>query len=98
MAFAFHQYLMTRRSLRAEKAPGFPYGFRDTVGLQVTDPRLVARAYRDARGVTVIYYGTDAVTATLTVNKEELGFAGLGVESFRVSLGKHEAGYKIMLA
>ncbi len=97
MAFTLRQYVKIRRALREEKAPGYPYGFRDTIGLQVGDPRLIARAYRDARGITVVYYSNDAVSGVVRVDKAVLGFPGRGAESFRVSLKKNEAGYKILL-
>jgi hypothetical protein len=97
MVSALRQFVKIRQSLREEKAPGYPYGFRDTIGLQVGDPRVVARAYRDARGITVVYYGKEAVSGAVQVDKVALGFQGSGMESFRVSLKKNEAGYKIFL-
>jgi hypothetical protein len=98
MVSALRQFVKIRRALREESAPGYPYGFRDIVGLRVDDPRLVARAYRDARGITVVYYGKEAVATTVEVDKAALGFPEKGVERFRVTLKKNEAAYKILLA
>jgi hypothetical protein len=98
MLSALRQFVKMRRALRQEKAPGFPNGFRDDVGLRVEDPRLVARAYRDTRGITVVYYGKEALGTTVQVDKGALDFPGKGPESFRVSVGKNGAGYKILLA
>jgi hypothetical protein len=98
MVSALRQFVKMRRALREEKAPGFPNGFRDEVGLRVGDPGLVARAYRDARGITVVYYGKETIETTVQVDKGALGFPGKGPESFRVSVKKNVAGYKILLA
>ena len=92
-----HQFVGIRRALREEKAPGYPYEFRDVLGLRVGDPRLVVRAYQDPRGITLVYYGKDAVATSVQVNKAALGFPGKRTEDIRVSLKKDEAGYEVLL-
>ncbi len=104
-------YYLTERvcqELRRQNAPGFPQGFRDNVGLTVSNDDLVARIYADnpfgpaqgRRGATVIYYAKkDVRNAKLTVDLAAPGFARRGKASkrtFRVSLTKNEAAYKII--
>ena len=82
--------------MRDIKAPGFPYGFRDTLGLTTGTTNLVARTYRDDKGITVLYYAKQDVDTTVTVNKKDLGFLDEGEESFPVSLKKDNAGYQVL--
>lgn len=96
LASLIRQFVKVRRRLREDKAPGFPYGFKDTVGLQVGNPSLVARVYRDNRGITVLYYAQEDVETTITVDKEALGFPGTGDETIHISLEKNQANYKIL--
>jgi len=90
------QFIQIRRELRDIQAPGFPYGFRDVVGITTGTPDLVARVYRDIRGITVLYYAKEDVDTTVTVDWEALGFPGKSEESFQVSLKKDEAGYRVL--
>jgi hypothetical protein len=97
LLYAWRQYLRIRQSLRKDKAPGFPYGFKDTVGLDIQNENLVARAYRDDQGIPVVYYGADTVETGVTVDMSSLGFKDKGKQSFAISLLKNEAGYKMIL-
>jgi hypothetical protein len=90
------RYVNMRRELRKMKAPGFPNGFRDTVGLKVGDSNLVAKAYRNSKGITVIYYAKEDVETEVAVNKAILGFPEAKEEVFQVNLKKDEAEYKII--
>lgn len=91
------RYVALRRRLEAERAPGYPYGFRDNVGVQSKDPTLVARAFRDPQqGITVVYYATAAVDAEVEVDGALLGFPGLGKQRKRVRLAKDEADFWIL--
>jgi len=90
------QYVQLRRELRDERACGYPQGFRDTDGLRVSSPDIVARTYRDAKGITVVYYARKRTTGIITVDPSALGFAGAPRHSIRVNLRKHQAGYKII--
>ncbi len=49
-------YVAMRRDLRNRNAPGFPHGYRDNVGLTVSDDGLVAKVYTDGKAATVIWY------------------------------------------
>jgi hypothetical protein len=92
---AISQYLRIRKELRDKKIPGYPQGFKDTVGLTVGNPNLVARVYRDKKDITVIYYAKKDVDTTIAVNKKALGFPEKN-EVFQVNLKKNEASYKIL--
>ena len=89
----FQEYLRVRAELRAARAPGFPYGFRDTLGLTVPPPDLKARSYRDKRGITVVYYAPQAVNAAFEVQPAALGHAGRSSETVWVTLAAGQAGW-----
>ena len=83
------RYVAMRKRLEQESAPGYPNGFRDTVGLKWEDPALEARAFRGpAAGITVVYYATAPVDTELEVDGAALGFPGLGTKRRRVKLDK----------
>ena len=94
---AQRQFAKLRRELRNADAPGFPYGFKDNVGLQTSDPNLVARSYRSDDGISVLYFAKEPLEGNVTVNTSELGFAGKDIKNFTVKLEKNQAGYKIIL-
>ena len=89
----FQQYRRVRAELRSAAAPGFPYGFRDTLGLEVDSPEVSARSYRDERGITVIYYARDDVCARVEVIPELLGHPGNPPEMIDVSLKAGQAAW-----
>ncbi len=91
---ALRQYFALRRELRNSAAPGYPQGFKDQVGLAAGSPQLVARAFREARGITVLYYAREALKTTIAVDKSALGFAGR--ETIPVKLEAGQAGYRIL--
>jgi hypothetical protein len=82
----FAEYRRVRNELRAAGAPGFPHGFRDTLGLVVRSRDLVARSYSDERGATVVFYALRPVRTKVRVVPEILGLAGRKPETFDVSL------------
>jgi len=92
---AIRQYVRIRRELREQNAPGYPQGFKDTVGLTVGSDDLVARVYGGDAGATVVYYARNDVRTTVGVDRKALGLPG-GKRRFRVTLKKHEAGYRII--
>lgn len=94
---AARQYVRIRRELREKKAPGFPRGFKDVIGLSVSTTSLIARVYRDDVGITVLYYAEEMMKdALITVKPEELGFGGRREKSITIDLEKDEAGYRII--
>ena len=94
---AISQYIKIRKELRDQAAPGYPQGFKDTVGLSVDDDNLVARVYAGQDGLTVVYYASQDVDTTIEV---EMGLLGLPsrTESVSVRLKKDQADYRIIQA
>ena len=92
---AIARYIRLRKDLRDKSAPGYPQGFRDTVGLSVGDPNLVARVYVGEGGLTVVYYATEDVSTVIEIDTGILGLRA-GTECLSVSLKKNEAGYGIV--
>lgn len=86
---ALRRYVAVRRRLEQERAPGYPYGFRDTVGLKWGSPLLEARAFQDPRaGLTVVYYASGPVDDQIEVDGAALGSPNIGVQRRRVKLDK----------
>ena len=80
------RYCEIRQRLRQVTAPGYPQGFRHTVGLTVSDPALVATAFVDEGGITVVYYGETDVYGEINLDAGQLGHAGLGRQTRPVEL------------
>lgn len=94
---AFRRYISLRRRLDEEHAPGYPQGFRDTVGVTSGNPALVARSFRDPKGgITIVYYANEAVNSEVEVNGAELGFPQLGVKKRQVKLSKNDADFWVL--
>jgi len=88
----FHDYRRVRAELRAAKAPGFPHGYRHTLGLDVGSPNLHARSYTDANGITIVYYANKTVNTAITVRPAELGHEG-DEQTIRLRMKAGEAGW-----
>lgn len=93
-AEALRQYFRLRKELRQTGAPGFPYGFRDRVGLSVSTDDLVARSYVGDSGITVVYCARVPVKATIALDPSKLGMPGSSPQTIEVDLKKGEAGFQ----
>jgi hypothetical protein len=92
-------YVAVRQKLEREHAPGYPEGFRDTVGLRWKDPNLQACAFRDPIvGITVIYYATGPVDTDIEIDGAALDLPGLGTERRHVRLDKDQLDFWILHA
>lgn len=80
------RYREIRQRLRAANAPGYPQGFRHTVGLTISDPGLVATAFVGEGGITVVYYSETDVCAEIQLDAKQLGQAGPGRQTRSVEL------------
>ena len=92
------QYVKMRQELRAANAPGFPQGFKDTVGLAVTDEDLIAKIYTDSRGFSVLWYAKKAIRMlTVDIDLAALGLAKRGKKTTRryemIEIEKGQMGY-----
>jgi hypothetical protein len=92
------EYIRFRTEIRDAKAPGFPVGFKDTLGLQVSDSKLFARVFTDGKKVTVTYTSgkSEINNATVKVDFKKLGFENGGVKDFQVTLGRNKCGYTVL--
>jgi len=76
---AIRSYVGMRQMLRRNKAAGFPYGFRDNIGVTVSDENVVAKIYTDGKAATLLWYLRKPVKeATITVDFAALGLADKG--------------------
>jgi hypothetical protein len=91
----YAQYLKIRTELRHNKAPGFPYGFRDIMGITVDNKNLVAKVFKGDDGLTLVYYAKEDLEGTIKINGKYFGF-NKKIEPVKVSLKRDEAGYKII--
>ncbi len=91
------RYVATRERLDKERAPGYPYGFRDTVGVNATHPSIEVRSFADPKGgVTAVYYAKEAAEGDITVDGAALGFPSLGKQKRRVKLDKGQVDFWIL--
>jgi hypothetical protein len=87
--------ISARKQLRTNGF-GFPCGFKDTVGLMVGSADLVARAYRSDEGISVLYFAKQALTSSINVSSEALGFEGGRDFELPITLAKDEIGYELI--
>ncbi len=92
------RYAAVRSELEAAGAPGYPEGFRDTIGLKTSTKDLVAKAFSSENGVTVIYYATSALSGEIAVDGPAIGEPRLGMQAFQVQLKKDELGFRVLSA
>jgi len=91
------EYIRFREEIRKADPPGFPYGFRDNVGVQVDHPSLIAKAFTDGRRVTVTYFADcKDVESTIKVDMHKLGFDNSDVKEISVNLKKNTAGFAVL--
>lgn len=92
------QFVRLRRSLRAASAPGYPQGFRDTLGVIADKPDLDVRSFTNREGITIVYYNwaKEPVEGVITIDGKQLGRVRIGVQKHPVKLKGREAGYLIL--
>lgn len=75
---------------------GYPHGYRDTLGMEVSSASIFARVYVQGDNVTVVYMTTSSVeNAAIEVDLEELGFEGKGTHTFSIEdMGGYEGGFQ----
>lgn len=93
------RYVQIRDRLDAAQAPGYPQGFRDAIGVATSSPVVIAKAFTDDRGITVIYYATAPVgRAEIQVDAAALGHQAIGKRTYSASLQKDQLGFEILRA
>lgn len=90
------RYLILREQLAG--TPGYPDGFRDDVGLMVSDPNIVAKVFRAPdRGVTVVYYAKEVAQGAIVIDAGLLDNDWIGPpRREEVRLEKDEAGFFVI--
>lgn len=95
---AVSEYLWLKSEMRRIDAPGYPYNYRDTVGLRVNNDRLWARCFTEGDEITITFWAQKKVdAATITVDPAALGLPG-NVRSFDVELPSGKTGYIVLNA
>jgi hypothetical protein len=75
---ALRDFVAVRRRLRESKAPGYPFGFHDTIGLETRPQQGVqAKAYVSPEGVTVAYFTPEAFQGEVFIDGARLGYRGM---------------------
>ncbi|MBO4540990.1 MAG: hypothetical protein J5736_03350, partial [Bacilli bacterium] len=83
------EFVGFEKRIRQEGHTGYPFGFRDNVGLSLSSPKMDARVYVEGEDVTIVYLTDEAVEeASISIDLERLGFSGKGTREFRVSKEK----------
>lgn len=89
------QAMDIRSELRAIHAPGFPFGFRDKIGLETSDSNCVGYVFRDESGVTILCYAKDAVNGVLRYDGQSDDRPGLQ-KDIPIVLKKHGIAYYVL--
>lgn len=90
---AVSEYVWMKSEMRRIQAPGYPYNYRDTVGLTVSTDNLLARCFTEGSKVTINFWAQKkADSASVTLNPAVLGLSGSS-KTFPVSLERGKTGY-----
>lgn len=93
------RYIEVRNRLESASAPGYPWGFRDDVGLHWSGTGFFANSFTDPKaGITVVYYATAPVQTTLELDGASLGHPELGTQRKQISLAKDGVDFWIVKA
>lgn len=89
------EYIWFKNEMRRLQAPGYPYNYRDTVGLTWNDEKLAAKVFTEANRLTVTLWNAgDGEEMELTVSPAALGLPGEDV-TFQFRLQPNRTGYII---
>ncbi|MBP5216835.1 MAG: hypothetical protein J6038_03265 [Bacilli bacterium] len=80
------EFARFKKEIRQVEHSGYPFGFRDNLGLSVSDHWLDARVYVEGDYVTIVTLANASVKdAKIEVDLERLGFQGKGNREFDVT-------------
>lgn len=91
----FKPAVQLRQSLRKARAPGFPFGFRDDVGLKAGNPNLIAKVYTGPEGLTLVFQARQDLDSTIELDKNIYGW--IKENQVKVKLKKGEVRFKVIL-
>lgn len=88
------EYVRATNELRENNVPGYPFGYRDTVGITTSLPSIFARVYVKDNKVTVVYCaGQELKDQSIVINLEKLGFKGKSSITHTVNLASNTVAY-----
>lgn len=95
---AKNNYIKFKQEMIEVNAPGYPYGYKDMVGLTLSDDSIIARVFTDGEKITLTYttfYGSRESKATIDL--EKLGFKGKGSVTVTIpQIANDNVGYMII--
>ena len=91
------EYVRFREEIRKAHAPGFPYGFKDNIGIETNHQSLIAKVFTDGEKVTVTYLADNKdIKGKIMVDLNKLGFSESGIKEIDVDIKKNTAGFVIL--
>ncbi len=90
------EYLWFKKQMRETKAPGYPYNYRDDVGITSSDPKLFVRSYTEGNKATIVMFtdNKSQTDAKVKLEPAKLGLSGKAAE-FVFDLARNRTGYII---
>lgn len=83
------KYLVFKAAIN-QNGPGYPFGFRDTVGLHWRAKNLEARVFlQPGEGLTITYYARTAIRDAIRVDLSQYGGAGVWTVPVRLRAGEY---------
>ena len=93
---SYKKYTEFRKKIREANAPGYPSGFRHTVGLTVPEG-VTASAFVDKNGVTITYCTSEEeITGVISVDLAELGVKGGGTKEIELSMSPYTIDFTVL--
>lgn len=93
---AVQKFVQLRHEMRTTGAPGYPQGFRDNIGLEVSDQHLLGKVYVGTGGVTFVYYAAEDFHGEIIIRGSQLGHPGIGERSRTLKVLSNEMGYFVL--
>ena len=93
------EFVRFRNEIREAEAPGFPYGFRDNVGLSspVPEDELYIKVFTDGENVTLTYTSAkDFENVAVTVDFAKIGIEGGPLREVSISNEKDKCGFVVL--
>ena len=92
------EFARFKADIRQANAPGFPYGFRDNVGITVNNEKIIVKVFTSDEGVTLTYTTPGTVhDVVISVDLEALGFSGAGVREIKIdTLKRNTCGFQVI--
>ncbi|MFB3905794.1 MAG: hypothetical protein ACE15E_20285 [Acidobacteriota bacterium] len=93
MLAALRDFVAARRRLRESRSPGYPFGFQDTLGLEIRPDGAQAKVYASGDGVTVVYFTPQAFEGEVRFDGKRLGWPKDRVQPLSLKTKAGEMGF-----